>query len=115
VSKRNNVIKEGYYPGQLVRYHVTFSVNNRGSSFIRNVNSKAKGPTATGTWKDPLLKKQTLGSGNYEWKYDTAIDGDAVVGSKGTLVMRLTAADSVGGAPVAEDTSITKFKIVAAY
>jgi hypothetical protein len=115
VSKRNNVVKDGYYPGQLVRYHVTFSVNNRGSSFVRNINSKAKGPTATGTWKDKLLKKQTLGSGPYEFKYDKVIDANAVVGSKGTLVMRLTAADYVGGPAVAQDERIVKFNIVAPY
>lgn len=116
VSKTNNVIKDGYYPGQNVRYHVTFSVNNRGSSFVRNVNSKAKGPTATGTWKDTLLKKETLGSApDHEFKYDRVIDADAVVGSKGTLVMRLTAADCVGGPAVAEDERIVKFNIVAPY
>lgn len=117
VSKRNNVVKNGYYPGQLVRYHVTFSVNNQGSSFVRNVNSKAKGPTATGTWTDkPLLKKETLAATAYhEFKYDKVIDADAKIGSKGTLVMRLTAADYVGGPAVAEDERIVKFNVVAAY
>jgi hypothetical protein len=116
VSTRGNVIKPGYYPNQDVRYHVTFSVNNRGTTFVRNVHSKAKGPTSTGTWTDTLLRQETLGNGaSYEWKYDTTIPASAVVGSKGTLVMRLTAADSVGGSPVAEDLRIVKFPIVDPY
>ena len=115
VSKTNNAIKSGYYPGQSVRYHVIFGVNNRGSSFVRTVNTKAKGPTSTGTWKDKLpAKKETLGSGpSYEFKWDRTIDANALVGSKGTLVMRLTAADYVGGPAVAEDLRIVKFNIVA--
>ena len=117
VSKQNNVIKSGYYPNQPVRYHVLFSVNNRGSTFVRNVDSKAKGPTATGTWKDKLpVNKQTLGSGpSNEFKWDRTIDANAVIGSKGTLVIRLTAADYVGGPAVAQDERIVKFNIVNPY
>jgi hypothetical protein len=117
VSKTNNQIKSGYYPGQSVRYHVIFGVNNRGSSFVRTVNTKAKGPTSTGTWSDKLpAKKETFSSGpSYEFKWDRTIDANAVVGSKGTLVIRLTAADYQGGPVMCQAERIVKFNIVNPY